>query len=135
MLSTKITKLALLPAYDNEETIARVVLLAQRHVDEVVVVDDGSHDMTALIAERIGAKVLRHDRNLGKGAALRTGFDYARQSGADLVVTLDSDGQHDPNDIPNVVDPILRHEADIVIGEQKILEGRPKVQAIRWKGT
>jgi len=119
MVIAKITKLALFPAYDNEQTIARVILLAQKYVDEVVVVDDGSKDMTAVIAERLGAKVLRHDRNLGKGAALRTGFNYAKQSGADLIVTLDSDGQHDPEEIPHMIDPILKGEADVVIGSRR----------------
>ena len=121
----KLRRLALLPAYDEEETIARVVLLAQKHVDEVVVVDDGSDDMTGLIAERVGAKVLSHKRNLGKGAAFSTGFRYARQSEADVVVTLDCDGQHNPDEIPSVVDPILKGEADIVIGSRRFSNGIP----------
>jgi len=125
MLQTKVRKLALLPAYNEEKTIARVVMLAQKHVDEVVVVDDGSKDMTALIAERVGAKVLSHKRNLGKGAAFSTGFRYARQSEADIVVTLDCDGQHDPNEIPSVMEPILKGEADVVIGSRRLSKNVP----------
>ena len=115
----------MLPAYNEEKTIARVVMLAQKHVDEVVVVDDGSKDMTALIAERVGAKVLRHKRNLGKGSAFSTGFRYARQSEADVVVTLDSDGQHDPDEIPCVIEPILKGEADVVIGSRRFSKNVP----------
>ena len=83
--------LAVIPAYNEQRTIAEVVLKAEKHVDEVVVVDDGSSDLTGEIARRMGATVLRHETNRGKGAALRTGFLHALRSGADVVVTLDAD--------------------------------------------
>jgi glycosyltransferase involved in cell wall biosynthesis len=84
----------------------------------VVVVDDGSSDNTPDIAQAAGAIVVRHERNLGKGAALNTGFRKARQLGADVVVTLDGDGQHRPEELAQVVIPVLSGEADIVIGSR-----------------
>jgi glycosyltransferase involved in cell wall biosynthesis len=86
---------AAIPAFNEEKTIGRIVLLAKRHADVVVVCDDGSTDMTAEIAERLGATVLRHPRNMGKGAALRTALEYLKQQNPDVVVTMDADGQHD----------------------------------------
>ena len=105
-----------IPAYNEEETIAKVVLWAQRYVDRVVVCDDGSRDMTVEIAKELGADVIQHDRNLGKGAALRSLFEAGQKMGADVLVTLDADDQHDPDEIPKLVEPILRGEADMVIG-------------------
>lgn len=114
---------ACIPAYNEERTIARVVLQAMRYVDWVVVCDDGSTDLTGEIAERLGAEVVRHERNMGYGAAIRSLFRRARELDADVMVTLDADGQHDPNEIPKVVKPILDGLADIVIGSRFVDEG------------
>ena len=105
-----------IPAYKEEETIAKVVLRAQRYVDRVVVCDDGSRDMTVEIAKELGADVIQHDRNRGKGAALRSLFEAGQKMGADIFVTLDGDDQHDPREIPKLLEPILMGEADMVIG-------------------
>jgi glycosyltransferase involved in cell wall biosynthesis len=106
------------PAFNEEKTIGRVVLQSQKHADKVVVCDDGCSDLTGEIAERLGAEVVRHDRRLGYGAAIQTLFERARNLGADVLVTLDGDGQHDPNDIPSVVQPIMKGEADITVGSR-----------------
>ena len=107
-----------IPAYNEEKYIAKVVLKTMRHVDEVIVVDDGSTDMTAEIAEKLGATVIRHPENRGYGAALATIFQEARKRDPDALVILDADDQHDPDEIPKLVQPILRGEADIVIGSR-----------------
>ena len=110
--------IACIPAYNEEETIAKVVLLAKREVDEVIVCDDGSEDLTSSLAEAVGARLIRHSKNMGKGAALRSLFNYSRKNGADIIVTLDADGQHDPNEIPKLIVPIQNGEADVVIGSR-----------------
>ena len=107
-----------IPAYNEEKTIAKVVLLAKKYVDKVIVVDDGSEDMTGDIAKELGAEVIRHPENMGYGAALRTIFHKARQENADILITLDADGQHDPREIPKLVKPLIKGEADIVIGSR-----------------
>ena len=107
---------ACIPAYNEEKTIARVVLSAQKYVDKVIVCDDGSEDMTAQIAQSLGAVVVRHPNNMGKGATLRTLFRTSLDAGAKVVVTLDGDGQHDPAEIPVVVRPVTEGNADISIG-------------------
>lgn len=109
---------AAIPAYNEEKTIGRVVLLAQRWADKVVVCDDGSKDMTADIAEKMGVYVVKHEKNMGYGAALQSLFKRARELGADILVTLDGDGQHNPSDIPVLIKPILEKKADIVIGSR-----------------
>ena len=114
-----------IPAFNEEKTIAKVVVRASRHVDKVLVVDDGSSDDTGLIAEKLGATVIRHERNLGKGAALRAILDWARGLGVDVLVTLDADGQHDPDEIPSVVEPILREYADVAIGSRRFSRDMP----------
>lgn len=111
---------ACIPAFCEEGTIAKVILSAQEHVDKVLVCDDGSTDMTCAIAERMGAIVVRHDENLGKGNALRTLFGAAEKLNADIVVLLDADGQHNPDEIPNLIEPILQAKADLVIGSRYI---------------
>ena len=108
---------AVIPAFNEEKSIARVVMLTQKNADFVIVVDDGSTDFTGDIAERIGAKTLKLSSNQGKGAALRAGVEYATKNfDFDILVTLDSDLQHDPNEIPSVMKPLIDNKADIVIG-------------------
>jgi len=114
----KVFIVAAIPAYNEEYTIGKIVLLSQKYVDKVLVCDDGSQDLTGEIAEKLGAIVIRHEKNTGKGAALRSLFRKALELGADIIVTLDADNQHDPNDIPKLIEPILKGEADIVNGSR-----------------
>lgn len=109
-----------MPAFNEENSIARVVLEAKKYADVVVVCDDGSSDLTCEIAERLGADVVRHERNLGYGAAIKSLFERARELNGDVLVTLDADGQHDPREIPNVLRPIADGVADVVIGSRFI---------------
>ncbi|MEM3394166.1 MAG: glycosyltransferase family 2 protein, partial [Candidatus Methanomethylicia archaeon] len=101
--------------------IAKVIIKAQKHVDKVIVCDDGSKDMTAEIAEKLGAIVIKHERNMGKGEALRSLFKKAMEYNADIVITLDADGQHNPEEIPSLVNTLKEEEADIVIGSRFLL--------------
>ena len=125
VLSEKSKVVVGIPALNEELTIAKVVVRSSRHADRVLVVDDGSSDDTGLISEKLGAVVLRHERNLGKGAALGTILDWAKSVSADILVTLDADGQHNPDEIPSLIAPILRGEADIVIGSRRYSEEMP----------
>lgn len=123
---------AVLPAYNEEVSIGSMVLCARQYADRVVVVDDGSHDRTSAVAEMAGAEVVRHPQNMGKGAALKTGFEVA--NGTDIIVTVDSDGQHDPAEIPKLVAPILSGEADVVIGSRYISGRKTSTPAYRRAG-
>jgi len=107
---------AILPAFNEEVSIGSIILRTKQYVDRVVVIDDGSSDRTAEVAELAGAEVIRHPVNMGKGAALKTGFESL--NGADIIVTMDTDGQHDPAEIPRLVAPILFGESDIVNGSR-----------------
>ncbi|MGI0091935.1 MAG: glycosyltransferase family 2 protein [Nitrososphaerales archaeon] len=108
---------AVIPAFNEEKSIARVILGTEKFADKIIVVDDGSRDLTGEIARRFDAITLYHKSNEGKGAALRTGVEYAKKEvDFDILITLDSDLQHDPEDIPRVVGPILEENADVVIG-------------------
>ena len=109
-----------IPAYNEERTIAKVVLQAKRHVDLVMVIDDGSVDMTGDIARGLGAKVLRNEVNLGKGEALRRVFKETLTLKPEVTVALDADGQHDPDEIPKLVKPIVDGEADVVVGSRYV---------------
>jgi len=134
MFKTKPFIIAYIPAFKEEASIARVIVKALRHVDKVIVCDDGSPDMTAEIAERLGAEVIRHERNMGYGAALASLFKKAREMDADVMVTLDGDGQHDPDDIPRLVEPILNGEADMVIGSRFLSEAVGEIPKNRRGG-
>jgi glycosyltransferase involved in cell wall biosynthesis len=111
-----------IPAFNEEKTIAKVVLLSQKYADKVIVCDDGGTDLTGEIARQLGADVVRHEKNLGYGAAIQTLFRRARELDADILVTLDGDSQHDPRDIPNVIEPIKSGAADIAVGSRFIDE-------------
>ena len=113
-----------LPMYNEEETIGTVVTMTKDFVDEVVCVDDGSSDSSARIAESCGAIVHRHRVNRGYGGALKSLFQVAREKDVDILVILDSDGQHDPESIPNLIQPIIDGEADFVIGSRFVDGGR-----------
>lgn len=104
---------ALIPALNAQRTIPRVVAEARRFLEPVVVVDDGSSDATGKVARAVGAIVLRHDVNRGKGGALKTGFAWALENGFDAVITLDADGQHLASEIPKF---LAVEDADLVIG-------------------
>lgn len=106
------------PAYNEGQFIAEVVLNAGKYADEVTVVDDGSTDNTAQIAELAGASVIRHETNRGAGEATKSCFEEARRKGANVLVTLDGDGQHNADVIPQILAPILGGKADLVIGSR-----------------
>lgn len=113
------TKVAvLLPAYNEEVAIASMILLSSKYADEVIVIDDGSTDRTKEVSELAGATILSHNKNKGKGVALKTGFEYAKDF--DIIVTIDADGQHNPSEIPLLLKPILDDEADLVNGSRYI---------------
>ena len=122
-----------IPAFNEEGTIAKVILRSQRYANKVLVVDDGSGDETGLIAKSLGAAVVRHEKNLGKGAGLRDCFEWAKGNGADVLVTLDGDGQHDPSKIPLLVDALEMEDADVVIASRT---ARPTdMSRHRWVGA
>jgi glycosyltransferase involved in cell wall biosynthesis len=110
-------KIAAMPAYNEAHAIAEVIKGCKKYVDKVVVVDDGSTDDTVDIAESLGAYVVRHETNKGYGAALKNCFETARQLDADAMVIIDSDGQHDPSEIPKLLEP-LKDGFDLVIGSR-----------------
>ena len=104
------------PAYNEEATIARVVADVRRRGFNLVVVDDGSNDRTRDRAATAGSSVVSHPINLGQGAALKTGIDYALSQGADILVTFDADGQHRVSDIPTLLAALARERADFPSG-------------------
>lgn len=108
--------IALIPAYNEAARVGDVVAVARHHVDEVVVVDDGSTDETVAVAEKAGATVLRHPQNRGKGAAISTALDCFGRSNAEMAILLDADGQHDPSEIPKFVDAAEKERAGVVVG-------------------
>ncbi|MBE2234086.1 MAG: glycosyltransferase family 2 protein [Anaerolinea sp.] len=114
---------AVIPAYNEERFIGSVVIKACKYADAVIVVDDGSTDATAEIARLAGATVIQHPQNAGKGAALSTGLRKARELHPAAVVVLDADYQHRPREIGQVTGPVLRGEADIVIGSRYLSNG------------
>ncbi|MFX0170170.1 MAG: glycosyltransferase family 2 protein [Candidatus Hodarchaeota archaeon] len=107
----------IIPAYQESRAINRVVTLAQKYCNRVIVVDDGSTDGTGKIAQEGGATVLTHPSNKGKGAALRTGFEYALKQNFDVIVTIDGDLQHNPHSIPRFLNKI-QDDYDIVVGSR-----------------
>ena len=111
-------KLICIPAFNEEKNIEKIITSCKKFVDNVVVCDDGSNDNTLKLASDVGAVVLQHKTNKGYGAAISTLFDYARDKKADVMITIDGDGQHDPDQIPLLLDAITKHNFDVVIGSR-----------------
>lgn len=108
----------IIPAFNEERHIGNVVTDVRRHLGDVIVVDDGSTDRTAEIARVAGAIVIRKQPNAGKGAALNTGFDHARTHGYEALITMDADGQHLPDEIPNFVEAYNRTHIPVLLGNR-----------------
>ncbi len=114
---TKLEKTcALICAYDEEKRISNVVKESLKYVPNILVVNDGSKDKTAYLAEEAGAIVLSHETNKGKGAAFKTGFRYILENGFNTTITLDGDDQHDRKDIPDLLKEFYRSNYSMVIG-------------------
>ena len=122
--------IGLIPAYNAGDTVAQVVAGTLRQLPEVVVVDDGSVDGTAKAAREAGAFVISHPANMGKGAALRTGFEHALARGCDGILTLDADTQHDPDEIPKLIAKADETGAGITIGAR--LKDKEKIPPARY---
>jgi len=125
-------RVAVIPAYNEDKYIASLVLKTRRYVDYVVVVDDGSTDLTGALAQEAGAIVLSQAPNQGKGAAVLRGLSWARDNGASAVVLLDGDSQHNPHDITHLIAPVVKGEADIVVGSRFIGDDALK-NVPRWR--
>ncbi len=112
------TVVVAIPAYNEDRFIGSLVLKLLARGRQVLVVDDGSTDATAELAEAAGATVVRHPGNRGKTAAVETAFEHARRMGADALVLIDGDSQHDPADVDALAEPILNGQADMVVGSR-----------------
>ena len=125
----------ILPAYNEEKVIKEVITDIQKQgYSNIIVVNDGSSDNTYQEAKSTGIITLSHPINRGKGAATQTGIDAAKLLNADIIVTMDSDGQHNPKDIKKLIQPILNDKADVVIGSRMLnTKGMPKSRIIMNK--
>ena len=111
-------KLACIPAFNEEKPIVDVIKKSLKYVDQVIVCDDGSSDLTAEQAKIAGAVVIKHEKNMGKGHAMKSLFKYAKDIDADVIVTIDGDGQFLPEQIGTLLQPILENSYDVVIGNR-----------------
>ena len=107
-----------IPAYNEEKNIAKIIVELKKVVDQIIVCDDGSTDSTSIIAESLGAIVIKHPKNSGYGSAIRSIFLKAREINSKVLVTIDADGQHKIEDIEKVIKPIVDGQADISIGSR-----------------
>lgn len=123
-----------IPAYNEEKNIGALILKLRKITDHIIVCNDGSSDMTGEIAEKLGAIVVNHPKNLGYGASIRSIFLKAREINSDILVTFDADGQHRVEDIQRVIEPIIKNESDIVIGSRFLKEKDSKVPEYRKFG-
>ncbi len=123
---------AIIPAYNEQLSVGSIALQVKKYVDRVIVVDDGSTDRTADIVKLAGVELISHPKNMGKGVALETGFKAVEN--ADIIVTVDADGQHKISDIPKLIKPIIDGEADIVNGSRYINGGENDTPIYRRVG-
>jgi len=132
---THLKVVAAIPCWNEERFIGDVVSKARKYVDQVIVVDDGSHDSTAEAAQAAGALVVNHRTNKGYGESIKSCFEAAKANKADILVTLDGDGQHNPDALPQVLAPILTGEADLVIGSRFLEPTKSTQQTLSTQQT
>ena len=123
-----------IPAYNEEKNIAVIITQLKEITDKIIVCDDGSRDLTSKISEDLGAIVIKHEKNLGYGAAIRSIFLKAKDLDCDALVTFDADGQHRIQDISKVIQPIIEKKSDIVIGSRFLDDGEKEVPNYRKVG-
>jgi glycosyltransferase involved in cell wall biosynthesis len=123
-----------IPCYNEEVAIGSMVIKSIKYATRILVVDDGSTDETASIARAAGAQVIVHDKNMGKGAGIKDAFAYAKDHNADILVLIDGDGQHDPDEIPLLLQPILNKQADMVNGSRFLVKNGHHVPFYRRIG-
>ena len=123
-----------IPAFNEEKNIAAIITKLADITDTIIVCNDGSSDLTSDIAEKMGAFVINHEKNLGYGAAIRSIFLKAKKLNGDILVTFDADGQHRIEDIEKVTKPIIDQEVDLVIGSRFLDESEKEVPRYRKVG-
>jgi len=123
-----------IPAFNEEKNIASIITKLMGITDTVIVCNDGSSDLTSKIAEKMGAVVINHEKNLGYGGAIRSIFFKAKEMDGDILVTFDADGQHRVEDIKTVIEPVINQEADLVIGSRFLDESEKEVPQYRKVG-
>lgn len=130
-MGAPMTTVAIIPALNEHKQLQGVIEQARRHVDQVIVIDDGSRQpLSEHLPSWPNVTVRRHAINLGKGAAMKTGVTWARHHGIDAAVFIDADGQHDPNEIPQLLQPLISNSADIVFGVRQFHGRMPLVARI-----
>ncbi len=123
-----------IPAYNEEVAVGSIVLRSLKYAEKVIVIDDGSKDRTSEIAKLAGADVIVHEANMGKGKGIKEAFEYACKHNAEVLVLIDGDGQHDPDEMPLLIEPILSDEADLVNGSRFIEKNGNSVPRYRRVG-
>ncbi len=123
-----------IPAFNEEKNIGKIISKISKIADKIIVCNDNSSDATKEIAEQMGAIVVSHERNLGYGAAIRTIFLKARELDADVLVTMDGDGQHRIEDLNLIIKPILEKQSDVVIGSRFLDNKQKNIPAYRKVG-
>ena len=123
-----------IPAFNEEKNIASIITRLSGVVDTILVCDDGSTDLTSEIAKKMGVLVIKHEKNLGYGGAIRSIFLKAKEMDGDILVTFDTDGQHRIEDIKNVINPIVKENADLVIGSRFLDDSEKEVPRYRKVG-
>ena len=124
--------LVCIPAFNEAKTIGEVIIKSKKYANTVIVYDDGSTDDTYEVANSAGATVIRNPENKGYGVAIRSLFQAAKEQNADIMVTLDSDGQHNPDQIPQLIEPLLKQRFDMVIGS-RFLDSNDKEKVPRYR--
>jgi glycosyltransferase involved in cell wall biosynthesis len=122
--------IASIPAFNEGKVIGKLVKDVLLYVDKIIVCDDGSTDDTSVEAEKAGAKVLQHEKNLGKGAAMKTLFNFAKTENFDVMITIDGDGQFSPKEIPKLILPITNDKMDVVIGYRSNKDEMPSYRKL-----
>ena len=134
IVSDTYNTIAIIPAYNESDNIVNLLKQVKNHVTSVIVVDDGSTDDTYAKALTTGVRVIKNNRNRGKGAALKRGFIECIRYNPDIIITLDADGQHNPDDIPKLLNPIKEGTADMVIGSRYNTDSMHELPVVRGLG-